>query len=291
MINILLGNNLLETKTIRFSDGAVSVQIKNLPETFQGKLKFDLVVSPKTPVASVREELSLVLDSLDSTFNRDEFEVYLIMPYFPHARADRVFERGMGCPLKSFCQFLTNRKFDAIYVEDVHNLAAVRAFAPDLNIIENTQVQCFAETVNANFKKQWDYVVAPDKGAVEKAKAIAQLLDVPILFMDKERDVTDGRILSMSLQGDAAAIKGKNILIPDDITDGMGTHIWAANILKGEHKANAVDLYVTHAICSRGLKQAEQIDHIFTRNIVGNNVTVEDLQEFNNRNTGVSLHV
>jgi ribose-phosphate pyrophosphokinase len=115
-------------------------------------------------------------------------------------------------------------------------------------------------------------VVAPDKGAVKRATLVAESLislDTPerILFGEKVRDPGSGEILETlvltrmgetftHLTPDKLApfpLKGKPMLIVDDICDGGRTFIELAKVLR-EFEPSEIILYVTHGIFSKGFE-------------------------------------
>jgi len=96
---------------------------------------------------------------------------------------------------------------------------------------------------------------------------VAQYLDVGVIDASKVRDVKTGEILYTSVNYQEGGLKGKNVLIVDDICDGGRTFIELARVLENYNEANSVDLYVTHGIFSKGLGVFDGlIDKIYTPN-------------------------
>ena len=175
--------------------------------------------------------------------------------------------------------------FDEIHVSDIHNREAVDELifrhGLDLNIIEKDQLSCFKESLSFDTVKDWDVVVSPDKGAIEKAKTIADCLGVECVFANKVREVSTGKLVEVNLPD--YDFKDKKVLIPDDISDKSGTHMWLADLLK-EKGAKQVDLYVTHAILPEGLKElGKHIDNLYVYQTVGGYINKEDIMKFNLR--------
>jgi ribose-phosphate pyrophosphokinase len=120
-------------------------------------------------------------------------------------------------------------------------------------------------------------VVAPDKGAVGRAKGVWNYFGSSInrekhiannrtLFGEKVRDPDTGEILGTLVfaqdddgnanhlipgRPNSSHIKGKPILIVDDICDGGRTFIELAKVLR-EYGPSQITLYVTHGIFSKG---------------------------------------
>ena len=278
MITVSADNKDIPVNMVEFSDGAITFKLDSLPE--QPRYIW-ITVDPSTPVYRVREEISLVVDAImgndDKDFTNTEFN--LSLEYTPYGRADRRFEKGNPAPLLDFFCFLRDELsvFDAIYLNDVHNIEAI---PKGLNIIEKGQLQCFKESLPQGWKSDYDIVVAPDLGATLKAKTIADYLGVECIYANKKRDVSTGRLTTINLP--EYDFEGKVVLIPDDIADQAGTHMWLADLLK-EAGAKRVDLYVTHAILPKGLKKLKEsnIDKLIVYQTVGGYINKQNVSDFN----------
>ncbi|MEI8631794.1 phosphoribosyltransferase family protein [Vibrio sp. PP-XX7] len=77
----------------------------------------------------------------------------------------------------------------------------------------------------------------------------------------KLRNLKTGEIIKTEVLGD---VKGKKVLIADDICDGGRTFVELAKVLKSEG-ATEISLFVTHGIFSKGFEVfAGLIDVIYT---------------------------
>ena len=73
-------------------------------------------------------------------------------------------------------------------------------------------------------------VVAPDAGGVERARAIAKRIQAGLAIIDKRREGTNVAVF-MHLIGE---VKGKDVVVIDDMIDTGGTLIQAVDALKRE---------------------------------------------------------
>ncbi|AGN51602.1 ribose-phosphate pyrophosphokinase [Vibrio phage eugene 12A10] len=281
MITVFSNNQEVQVNRLQFSDGALTFKLEDMPK---GARYISIKVCPTTPVYFIREELLLITECIWELVQEDHFgrnvPMYLELPYLPYARADRKFEHGNPVPLHSFLNTLDHiNGFDEIYICDIHNKSAVEGF--NLNIIEKTQLECFKASLPQDFDTKYDLVLAPDKGSVEKAKSIANHLEIPVYNCGKERDASTGKILRSTLP-DGVDFTGKTVLIPDDLCDGGYTFIKLAEQVKAVG-AEQVDLYVTHLIASKGLDVFEGlVDNVYCHHTVGNYVNKLDVTHFNN---------
>jgi ribose-phosphate pyrophosphokinase len=84
---------------------------------------------------------------------------------------------------------------------------------------------------------------APDMGGVHRARAYASHFNADMAIIDKHRKRAN-EIESMVIIGD---VKGRNIILVDDIVDTAGTLTKAASLLI-DHGAASVRAFCTHAV-------------------------------------------
>lgn len=282
-INVWCDNKEVPVNMVEFSDGALTFKLDKVPDNPK---YISVFVCPTTPVYRVREEVELVVDALMfgkevCTFEGTKF--ILGLPYLPYGRADRRFEKGNPLPLSNFLCWLRDELdfFDEILVNDVHNPKYVLEDFIGLPFTHKTQVECFKQSLPKGFNGNYDFVIAPDKGAIHKAQTIADHLKIGIGFCEKERDVSTGVIVKSKLP--EMDLKGKSVIIPDDLCDGGYTFIKLAEQLK-QAGASQVDLYVTHMIGSKGLDSFKGlIDNIYCYHTVGKYLNKQNIADFNNQ--------
>ncbi len=279
MITVFADNKEIPVNKIEFSDGAITYRLDELPLTNR---YISVNVDPRTPVKDIREELGTIMDCIYQTNQVEITKLILNIPYFPYARCDRLFEYGNPIMLEDFCYWLNEyvSGFDEIHTCDIHNESPARAILGDTLFVKQ-QLGCFRESIPFDFNEDYDYIIAPDKGAIDKAFTISDHFETNIAFAGKTRDVSTGRITGFTVPD--IVLTGAKVLIPDDLGDGMGTFIGLAGALK-EAGAKSVDLYCTHLIAAKGLKVLDGvIDKLYYYHIAGNYVNNEDVMNFNNK--------
>lgn len=278
MITVFSNNKEIPTNKVEFSDGAITFRLSDLPEDPR---YISINVSPTTPVKDVREEVDMVVSCIENFYGvigLDElrYPVYLNLPYLPYGRADRVFEVGNASPLHDFLTWRLLKRFTEVNVCDAHNPKALAGF----NVENKSQLDCFKQSIPYDFNEDYDFIVAPDKGAIDKALTIAEHLETDIIYAGKERDMSTGRITKTTLP-EHLDLNGAKVLIPDDLCDGAGTFIFLAKALR-ERGAKEIHLYVTHGIFSKGLKVLDGvIDKVYCYQTVSNYVNKRDVFNFN----------
>lgn len=201
-------------------------------------------------------------------------KIVLIMPYIPNARQDRVKSEEDIFTLKYFCEIINSLNFEKVLVTDAHSnvslalLDRVQSVSIDYNLHQALTKIVFAETGDVMHEHRMEcyenlITFYPDEGAM---KRYSSQLDFPYAFGIKDRDWKTGEIKGLKLANEEI-IKGKTVLIIDDICSKGGTFYYSAKALKAAGAAN-IYLYVTHCenTIHEGelLKDNDLIKHIYT---------------------------
>jgi ribose-phosphate pyrophosphokinase len=287
MIRLIFNGEIINVKWHKFSDGAITCKIP----PYESKVFTQvIVIDPSLPCSMVAHYINMLGDAMVNMMiagkitRTHDFRSGINFKYLPYARAERIFEEGNPHPLRSFLTGI-QFKFDTVFLTDPHVLNdKVRQLMYEHLLVEGgeisvkSQASCFFDMFIDI--QQYDYVIAPDNGAVEKASKIAELLDIPIITATKKRDPSNGRILETNLDT-AEDLTDKKVLIADDILDGGGTFIPLALRLR-QLGATQVDLYVTHLIASKRLDPfLGVIDNLLYYQIAGKYITAEEVENFN----------
>ncbi|MCK5347262.1 MAG: ribose-phosphate diphosphokinase, partial [Candidatus Heimdallarchaeota archaeon] len=103
----------------------------------------------------------------------------------------------------------------------------------------------FFEEIKNNMALDNVVVVSPDVGSVKIARAYAKKLNASLAILDKRRP----RANSAEIVNVIGEVKGKNVIIVDDIVDTGGTLMVASQTLK-KHKAKDICVFCTHPVLS-----------------------------------------
>ena len=169
--------------------------------------------------------------------------VELFVPYFPAARADK----PGNFDIRPLAAMLAAGRFSKVMILDPHSETSRQVIqdafanspgAPEVMFRE--AVGIIAAEVDRN---DYTAVVAPDKGAVQRAGAVASVLDLPLVTASKNRDQATGYITDYSL--DDTAVDLSSVLVIDDICDGGMTFKILRKCLPGD-----ADLFVSHGVFS-----------------------------------------
>lgn len=193
-------------------------------------------------------------------------KVRLFMPYCPHARMDRVKNETDVFTLKYFADTINNLDFNGVTILDPHS-SVCEALINNVNVL-SPQLYIHYTLEKVYYDKQDDFMIFyPDEGAMKRYSGIYQ---IPYAFGVKKRDWATGKIQGLDAMGDVEGIKGKRVLIIDDICSKGGTFYHSAKKLR-ELGASEVYLYITHCentIFEGELLTTDLIDKIYTTNSI-----------------------
>jgi ribose-phosphate pyrophosphokinase len=180
--------------------------------------------------------------------------ITLVMPNYPYARQDKK-DNPRGCiSARYVADILQNAGVDRIVCMDLHS-SQIQGFfqIPCDNLYA---VNLIRDYLWKNvFSKEEDYtqkyvVVAPDEGALKRAKDYSLRFGLKVVAVSKERDDSKkNEVKSAHLIGDPNLIQGRTAIIVDDMCDTFGTIQTVSKILTN---AGAKDIIVavTHGILS-----------------------------------------
>jgi ribose-phosphate pyrophosphokinase len=232
-----LGIEIGQANTSRFSDGEFNFQIL---ENVRGEDCF-LVQPTCPPVDSNLMELLIMLDA----FRRSSAKrITAVIPYYGYARKDRKDRPRVPISAKLVANLITQAGADRVLLFDLH-AGQIQGF------FDIPADHLFAAPVLISYFKSLRLsnltVVAPDAGAVERARAYAKRLDADLAIIDKRRDYDRlGEVEVLHVVGD---VEGRTTLIVDDMIDTAGTLVKSAEALR-RNGAERVLASATHAVFS-----------------------------------------
>lgn len=224
----VMGCDYIQAATTTFPDGECYTRIDT------EKLDDDVVIVQTTSPDSKLIELLLLQDAVRRLGAKS---ITLVIPYFGYARQDRVFKPGEPESAKVMCQHL-DMNCDRVITVDIHKEAV-------LNYFNHPHKDLKAAPVIAEYfkGKGIDMVLSPDIGAAGRAKMVGEVMGVPYDHLEKTRlSGTDVRIAPAK-----ADVKGKKVLIVDDMISTGGTIIAAAYALR-EAGAAGISVACTHGV-------------------------------------------
>ena len=164
--------------------------------------------------------------------------VYLAVPYFGYSRQDKRFKPGEVISARAIADMLATQ-CDGLTVLDLH--------APQ--VLENLEIpvaftSAMPELANhLQSEVKPDFILSPDKGAIDRASQVAQLINCEFSYLEKTR-IDAHTIIHKAKDLD---VQGKVVAIVDDMIATGGTICRAADALRSQGATEV------HAACSHGL--------------------------------------
>lgn len=171
----------------------------------------------------------------------------LVMKYCPYERMDREINDQLFS-MKYFAEIIAKFDFTNVYILDPHSEVCVNTLEDNGVNVHIVDLEGYVRDVIRQFGP--DYICYPDKGAYSKYPKVLKNIDIPYFYGQKTRDLANqGKITDYELV-DAPDLKGKKVLIIDDICCLGGTAYNAALKMK-EAGASEVAFYISH--CEDGI--------------------------------------
>jgi ribose-phosphate pyrophosphokinase len=228
------------TRQEMYSDGTPRIKTQGWERIVR---KADAVVVQANSLMEFVNAMFLV-DAID-TYSESKGITKLVLPYIPGARQDRSNPTGdVLFTLASVADMINVREFSEVIVLDPHSPVSEKAI--------HRMREYPLENVVKQIPTRYDGIIAPDKGARDRAKRVADFLNVPLYLGGKARDVATGKLTGFTLENlnyDNMRPNG-HYLVVDDICDGGGTFIGLAEKIYQQYAT--ADLYVSHGIFSKG---------------------------------------
>ena len=227
---IPLGNVLFS----RYSDGEFQPSFE---ESVRGSRIF--IIGSTNPSSENLMEMLLMLDAAKRASAR---HITAVMPYFGWARQDRKDKPRVPIGAKLIAKLLEAAGATRIITMDLHadqiqgffekpvdHLFASSLFLPYLNSLNIDNLT----------------IASPDMGGSKRAYAYSKYLESDVVICYKQRKKAN-IISHMELIGD---VKGKNVVLVDDMVDTAGTLTKAADLMM-ERGAKSVRAVCTHPLLS-----------------------------------------
>lgn len=275
--NSLGDKSLISFESFRFSGGEEHIRFQpfNLSESIKIEIFVRLIDSSKLM------QLMLAVDAL-KRLTKETVAIELVAPYFPYARQDRVCVEGEALGASVMASFINSLGFSKVTIWDAHSDVSPALLNRVINVEQINLLEKCEELTQRLISGELT-LISPDAGASKKTIKISERFNgqPEVIQAQKIRNLKTGEILKTEIIGN---VKGKKILIADDICDGGRTFVELAKVLK-QNGAIEISLFITHGIFSKGLGVFEGlIDAIYTTD------SFRSASEFSNNND-VKLHV
>ena len=231
-----LGLKLGDVTIRTFADGELWVKFE---ENIRGKDVF-IIQSTNGPAENLIELFLLI----DAAVRASAQRVTAVIPYFGYGRQDRKDQPRVPISSRVMVDILTATGADRIISMDLHS-TQIQGFAsiPFDHIYSRMVLLDKLKSLDLNPEECT--VLSPDVGSAAMGQSYAKRLGFHFALIDKRRYAPNKAEVS-HLIGD---LKGKDVLIIDDMIDTAGTTVSASKAAVDEG-ANSVIAVATHGVLS-----------------------------------------
>jgi ribose-phosphate pyrophosphokinase len=229
-----LGVKLCDIDLDRFGDGEIRAKIN---ENIRGVDVF-IIQSTNPPAENLMELLILN----DTCFRASAERITNVIPYYGYARQDRKDQPRVPISAKLVARLIDVSGANRVITMDLHS-AQIQGF------FDVQADNLFAAPVLLDYIRSKAIpdltIVSPDVGSVKMGRAFAKRLNAELAIVDKRRSEKD-KTEVLTIIGD---VKGRNVVILDDMISSGGTLLNAASKLK-EKGADTIVACATHPVFS-----------------------------------------
>jgi ribose-phosphate pyrophosphokinase len=251
-----IGSELGRCTVSAFPDGETFVKIN---ENVRGEDVF-VVQSTSPPTNHYLMEMFIMIDALRRA---SASRITAVLPFYGYARQDRKDQPRVPITAKLVANLIVAAGANRVLTMDLH-AQQIQGFF-DIPVDHLYAAPVMYEYLRKKKLKNL-VVVSPDVGGLKMAHAYSQVLEAGLAIVAKRRKSAT-EIESMTVIGE---IKGKTILMVDDLTETAGT-LSAAGKLLHENGAKQILACVSHAILNDlGIERLRKsvIDELITTDTV-----------------------
>ena len=232
---------ICNTSVVKFSDGEFE---PSFDETIRGSHVF-LVQSTIPPSENLMELLLMI----DAAKRASAYKIIAVIPYFGYARQDKKGKPRVPIGAKLVANLLMAAGVDRIMTMDLH-ADQIQGFfeVPVDHLYASTLFVPYIQALNLENL----IIASPDMGGTKRANTYAKFLNSQVVVCYKHREKAN-EISKMMIIGD---VKGKNVILVDDMVDTAGTLTKAADLMI-DNGAKSV-----RAICTHGLFSSNAYERI-----------------------------
>lgn len=186
-------------------------------------------------------ELLLIGDALKRA---SAVERIACIPYLGYSRQDRKCKPREPIGAKLLSDVIQTAGFTRLITIDIHAEQVASFYNIPVDHLKSSYIFVpYLKQLNL------DNIIfaTPDSGGVKRVKNYAEIFNTDMVFCYKHREIANV-VSEMKLIGD---VKGKNVIIVDDLADTCNTICKASNIMM-EQGAISVRAIVTHPVLSGG---------------------------------------
>jgi ribose-phosphate pyrophosphokinase len=252
-ISKAMGLSMISPELTVFSDGESKIRIKEKLEN-----KTYIIIQSLCP-PQIDTHIVQTLMILKKCIDDSAKDIIVVVPYMAYARQDKAFLDGEVITIELMAKLYKTFGTKLIVTVDIHSLRALTSFKRKMDTINISAVPLLALYAKAKLRMSKDnsITVSPDEGGFKRAKSFALKLNNNMICMKKIRDRKTGEVLmDYTTSNDRDRVRGRDVVLIDDIISTGSTITKAAGILKSD---SCRDIF---AMCTHALITEESSERI-----------------------------
>jgi ribose-phosphate pyrophosphokinase len=232
------GSDLGDLKIQKFSDGEFQPAFG---ESVRGATVF-LIQSTNAPSDNLMELLMMI----DAARRASAGYIVAVIPYFGFARQDRKDKPRVAIASKLVANLLTTAGAQRVMTMDLHAPQIQGFFDIPVDHLDGSAIfiPYIEEIIKAQNMPDLTFA-SPDVGSTNRVREVATYFGAEMVICDKQRKRAN-EIAGMTVIGD---VKGKDLILIDDICDTAGTLTKSAAMLM-DKGAKSIRAFCTHPVLS-----------------------------------------
>jgi len=189
-------------------------------------------------------ELCLIGQALKTLKAR---HVTAVIPWLGYSKQDKEFRKGEAVSAQLVAKFIEAAGFDQVITVELHSENLIPFF--HIPVLELSTHELLTGCIGGN--NGHIVVVSPDQGGLSRSDRFAAFSKHPIVHLSKIRDLKTGEVTITGIDG---SVKGKTVVIFDDIINTGATAIRSSEFLK-KQGASSIVFLSTHAVLAGDASQ------------------------------------
>jgi len=244
------GASLGNVSMLKFKDGEIQ---PSFDESIRGCDVF-IIQSTYAPAEHILELLLMI----DAAKRASAHYINVVIPYYGYARQDRKDKPRVSIGAKLIADLISTAGAEWVMTMDLH-AAQIQGFF-SIPVVHLDSSVLFVPYIK-HLDLENLVIASPDIGGTKRARTFAGLLNCDIVICDKHRK-TANQVDEMRIIG---SVKGKNVIIVDDLIDTGNTLVKAAEVMMDDG-AKSIRAFATHPVFSENA--TEKLYHSSLEEIV-----------------------
>ncbi|EHP68512.1 MAG: ribose-phosphate diphosphokinase [Metallosphaera yellowstonensis] len=256
----LTGYPLVKVESKLFPDGESYIRI---PASLDGE---EVVLVQTTQPPQNKNLLELLL-TLEAIRDMGATKITAVVPYLAYLRQDRRFTDGEALSAKTILNLIHAAGANTLVVVEPHHRESMDYFPGEVRIVD--PIPSLAREARKRVERP--FVLAPDRGALERAERLAKELETNFSFLEKERDRKTGEVRIR--QADIPPLNGYDVILVDDIISTGGTLAEASRIAYSSGARSVISVAVHLLLVRDAMNRLREAG---IREVIGTNTVVPE---------------